>query len=54
VFHAEVDDTAGYVEVPVDDYRSVRRAILDLTEFETAEPQLVIDRLVRERTPQAG
>ena len=29
-----VDDTAQYVEVPPDDYRSIRRAILDLKEFE--------------------
>ncbi|MEK9501395.1 hypothetical protein [Gaopeijia maritima] len=28
---------AGFVEVPPDDYRSIRRAILDLTEFEDAQ-----------------
>lgn len=28
------EDTAGFVEVPADDYRSIRRAILDLSEFE--------------------
>lgn len=37
------DDRAGYVDVPPDDYRAIRRAILDLHEFE------------RQRaTPQAG
>ena len=45
LFEAEVDDVAGYVDVPVDDYRSIRRANLDLAEFETAEPQLVIEHL---------
>ena len=28
------DDSAGYVDVPPDDYRAIRRAILDLNEFE--------------------
>lgn len=28
------DDDPSFVEVPVDDYRSIRRAILDLSEFE--------------------
>lgn len=28
------DDPSGFVDVPNDDYRSIRRAILDLTEFE--------------------
>ena len=31
-----VDGTAQYVEVPPDDYRSIRRAILDLSQFERA------------------
>ncbi len=31
-----VDDTAQYVEVPPDDYRSIRRAILDLNQFEAS------------------
>lgn len=30
----EQDDPSGYVEVPKDDYRSIRRAILNLSEFE--------------------
>src|SRR5690606_5215089 len=30
------DEAAEYVEVPPDDYRSIRRAILDLREFEAA------------------
>lgn len=35
LFQVEPDDDAsGYVEVPSDDYRSIRRAILDLSEFE--------------------
>lgn len=29
-----IDDTAQYVEVPPDDYRSIRRAILDLSQFQ--------------------
>jgi hypothetical protein len=29
-------DLAEFVEVPVDDYRSIRRAILDLDGFEAA------------------
>lgn len=36
LFEIEFDDDAGatqYVQVPVTDYRSIRRAILDLTEF---------------------
>lgn len=28
------EDNAGFVDVPADDYRSIRRAILDLSEFE--------------------
>ena len=32
----EEDDPSGYVEVPQDDYRSIRRAILDLSEFREA------------------
>jgi hypothetical protein len=28
------DDRAGYVDVPPDDYRAIRQAILDLHEFE--------------------
>lgn len=31
-----LDDTAQYVEVPPDDYRSIRRAILDLNQFEAS------------------
>lgn len=42
LFEAELDDYAGFVDVPVDDYRSIRRAILDLMEFDNAERQLVI------------
>lgn len=37
LFEAETDDgAAGYVEVPADDYRSIRRGILNLDEFEEA------------------
>ncbi len=32
----EEDDSSGYIEVPQDDYRSIRRAILDLEDFERA------------------
>lgn len=33
LFQEEDDDSAEYVQVPKDDYRSIRRAILDLEEF---------------------
>lgn len=33
LFEADVDDQAGYVDVPHTDFRSIRRAILDLGEF---------------------
>jgi hypothetical protein len=33
LFEADVDGEAGYVEVPHTDFRSIRRAILDLTTF---------------------
>jgi hypothetical protein len=40
LFEAEAEEFAGFVEVPADDYRSVRRAILDLSEFaRTESPQ---------------
>lgn len=38
LFCAESDDGEMWVEVPQDDYRSIRRAILDLEEFEKAQP----------------
>ena len=40
LFQAEVggQEAAGFVEVPVTDYRSIRRAILNLSEFEEAHP----------------
>jgi hypothetical protein len=34
LYEASGDDDAGWVEVPADDYRSIRRAILDLDEFD--------------------
>lgn len=34
LFEAESEHDAGYVEVPSDDYRSIRRAILDIAAFE--------------------
>lgn len=34
------DDCAGYVDVPPDDYRAIRRAILDLNEFERQRTML--------------
>lgn len=36
LFEAEGDSSAGFVEVPSTDYRSIRRAILDLERFEQA------------------
>lgn len=36
MFEAESDDSAGYIEVPATDYRSIRRAILDVDKFEEA------------------
>jgi hypothetical protein len=40
LFEAEVDDgTVRYVEVPEDDYRSIRRAILDVSEFDRTQPE---------------
>jgi hypothetical protein len=32
------DDASGFVDVPPDDYRSIRRAILDLNRFKKAKP----------------
>jgi len=37
-----------YVEVPTQDLRAIRRAVLDLEEFSDAQPQLVIDELTIE------
>lgn len=38
LFEADVDGSTGYVDVPATDYRSIRRAILDLPKFyQTAE-----------------
>lgn len=34
------EDASGYVDVPPDDYRAIRRAILDLSEFEKAGPKV--------------
>jgi hypothetical protein len=34
LYEAEVNGSSGWVEVPADDYRSIRRAVLDLAEFE--------------------
>ncbi|MBU0596325.1 hypothetical protein KJ567_06550, partial [Candidatus Bipolaricaulota bacterium] len=34
LFEVDGDDVSGFVEVPADDYRSIRRAILDLARFE--------------------
>lgn len=36
---AEESEEAGFVEVPKDDYRSIRRAILDIVEFHRSHPQ---------------
>ncbi|MNJ76232.1 hypothetical protein D3C77_734650 [compost metagenome] len=36
LFEADFDESAGYVEVPATDYRSIRRAILDVQKFEEA------------------
>lgn len=36
----DLADTAGFVEVPATDYRSIRRAILNLADFETDNPVL--------------
>lgn len=33
LFEAETEQSAGFIEVPANDYRSIRRAILDLSEF---------------------
>jgi hypothetical protein len=42
LFEVENEDGhAGYVEVPADDYRSIRRAILDLHEFTTQQSEVV-------------
>lgn len=34
LYEAEANGDSGWVEVPTDDYRSIRRAILDLAEFD--------------------
>lgn len=39
MFEAESEDSAGFVEVPVTDYRSIRRAILDVERFEEANAE---------------
>lgn len=33
----------GFVEVPPDDYRAIRRAILDIKEFETRQAKLIVE-----------
>lgn len=39
LFDVSIEDTAsGFVDVPGDDYRSIRRAILDLSLFESSRP----------------
>lgn len=41
LFEAEdTDGTVRYFNVPQDDYRSIRRAILDLSEFDRENPEL--------------
>jgi hypothetical protein len=40
MFEAEdTDGTVRYFDVPQDDYRSIRRAILDLSEFDRENPE---------------
>ncbi|QXI44925.1 hypothetical protein HU734_009200 [Pseudomonas wayambapalatensis] len=39
LFEAEGDNSDGFVEVPSTDYRSIRRAILDLEKFEQANAE---------------
>lgn len=34
LFQAETDDGLEFIQVPINDYRAIRRAILDLTDFE--------------------
>lgn len=41
--HSDDDDDASFVEVPSDDYRSIRKAILDLGAFERRPAKLPID-----------
>ena len=48
---AQEDMAESFVEVPTDDYRSIRRAILDLTEFEKRQPELDLRRV--ERSPDS-
>ncbi|MNR38421.1 hypothetical protein D3C85_1565240 [compost metagenome] len=37
----EDEDGSEYIEVPVNDYRSIRRAILDIDKFEAANAERV-------------
>lgn len=37
LFKVETDEEAGFVEVPADDYRSIRRAILRLDDYRSAQ-----------------
>ncbi|TCZ56303.1 ORC-CDC6 family AAA ATPase [Roseicella aquatilis] len=39
LFEVELENGAGYVDVPSDDYRSIRRAILEITTFESRKEQ---------------
>lgn len=39
LFQEEDDDNAEYIQVPKDDYRSIRRAILDLNAFYNRKPE---------------
>lgn len=42
LFFAETEDGEDYIEVPVNDYRSIRRSILNLDEFHQRNDQLTL------------
>jgi hypothetical protein len=42
LFLAETEDGEAYIEVPVNDYRSIRRSILNLDEFHQKNDQLAL------------